>query len=171
MLLSELKSQIASIENAARRNAFERLALYVSSGDVVRPEFAPSLENASTYRAFFDALYADDGLRFTTVWAEWARLSHKKWLERFAPEIFVPNIRLKGDGLPIEMGTGIVLAPTGSRDNIVDFHVFSSGGFNTEAATYVTSIGGSFTCAGYDFVGVYGVYHSLGSVILEAWEE
>ena len=33
-----------------------------------------------------------------------------------------------------------------------------------------TSVGGSFTVAGYDFKGVYGVYRYHGSVIFEEWE-
>ena len=31
-------------------------------------------------------------------------------------------------------------------------------------------MGGSFTVAGYDFKGVYGVYRYHGSVIFEEWE-
>ena len=68
------------------------------------------------------------------------------------------------------IGTGLFLAPTGSRDNIANLYVFQRGAFNVEAAEFVTSIGGTFSCAGYDFAGIYGVYKYRGSVILEQWE-
>lgn len=61
-----------------------------------------------------------------------------------------------------------MLAPTGSRDRICNLYVFPSNGFNTEAADFSTSVGGSFTVAGYDFKGVYGVYRYHGSVIFES---
>lgn len=60
--------------------------------------------------------------------------------------------------------------PTGSRDRICNLYVFPSNGFNTEAADFSTSVGGSFTVAGYDFKGVYGVYRYHGSIIFEEWE-
>ena len=80
------------------------------------------------------------------------------------------NLRLKGDGLPVQFGTGLFLAPTGSRDSIANLSVFRQGAFNVEAAEFVTSIGGTFTCAGYDFAGIYGAYKYRGNVILEQWE-
>lgn len=166
----QLKDQIDQVKGE-RRPALQRLLLYVSTGDAIHPDFAPYLDGAQTYKQFFDAVYADETRRFTTVWADWARLSCKKWLDCFEPVVKIENIRLKGDGLPVEFGTGIVLAPTGSRDNICNFYVFESGAFNTAAATFVTSLGGRFSCAGYDFTGIYGVYRHKGNVILEAWDE
>ena len=68
------------------------------------------------------------------------------------------------------MGTGVVLAPTGSRDNIANLYVFPSKGFNQQAAEFVTSIGGKFKIADYEFFGIYGIYKYRGSVILEEWE-
>lgn len=170
MELEQLKDQISQVKGE-KRTVLERLLLYVSAGGAILPDFADALEGASTYQEFFDAIFADDSRKRTSVWAEWAVVSHKKWLDRFEPLIRIDNIRLKGDGLPMEFGTGIVLAPTGSRDNIASFYVFESGGFNTEAARFITSLGGTFTCAGYDFVGVYGLYNYKGSVILETWQE
>lgn len=170
MEYEQLKEQIDQVKGE-RRPALQRLLLYVSAGDGIHPDYARYLERAQTYRQFFDAVYADDANRFTAVWADWAQLSCKKWLDRFEPIIKLENIRLKGDGLPIEFGTGIVLAPTGVRDNICNFYVFESGAFNTAAATFVTSIGGRFSCAGYDFAGIYGVYRHKGSVVFETWEQ
>ena len=154
----------------ADRLALERLYLYVTAGDAVKPDFSAYAEEASDYQGFFNAVYEDDSQKRTSVWAEWAKLKRKSWINRFQPHIALQGLRLKSDGLPVEFGTGIMLAPTGSRDNIANFYVFESGSFNTEAATFVTSIGGSFSCAGYDFKGIYGVYCYRGSVIFEAWE-
>lgn len=95
----------------------------------------------------------------------------RNWLCRFKPQLLIENLRLKTDGLPIQMGTGVVLAPTGSRDSIANLYVFANGAFNRQAAEFVTSIGGRFTLADYDFCGIYGIYKYRGNVILEAWEE
>ncbi len=161
-----------SIDQAplASRAALERLLLYVSTGPNVSPDYQPYLEGASSYQDFFNAIYADDGKKNTSVWAEWASLKRKSWLNRFEPDILLENLRLKSDGLPVQFGTGLFLAPTGSRDNIANFYVFKQGAFNAEAAEFVTSIGGTFVCAGYEFAGIYGVYKYRGSVIFEEWE-
>lgn len=161
-----------SIEKAplGSRATLERLLLYVSSGAAVSPDYAPYLEGAESYQDFFNALYADDAMKSTSVWAEWAALKRKSWINRFEPDLALENLRLKSDGLPVQFGTGLFLAPTGSRDNIANLYVFKQGAFNAEAAEFVTSIGGTFTCAGYDFAGIYGVYKYRGSVILEQWE-
>ena len=139
-------------------------------GDAVLPEFEQYLDGAESYREFFDAIYADDDKKNTSVWAAWAKQSRKPWIDRFDAKLALTGLRIKSDGLPLEFGTGIVLAPTGSRDRICNLYVFPSNGFNTEAADFSTSVGGSFTVAGYDFKGVYGVYRYHSSVIFEEWE-
>lgn len=161
-----------SVEQAplSKRVVLDRLYLYVTNGSVVRPEFAAYLASSTTYQEFFDAVYADDTWLLTSLWADWAKLQRKTWLHRFQPKIALENLRLKSDGLPLQFGTGIVLAPTGSRDNVANLYVFDSGAFNAQAADFVTSIGGKFTCADYDFTGIYGMYSYRGSVILEQWE-
>ena len=74
------------------------------------------------------------------------------------------------DGVPIQFGRGVMLAPTGSRDNIAKVYVFESKAFNANAAEFVTSIGGTFTLLDHEFCGIYGLYKYRGSVILEEWE-
>ncbi len=169
MNYKELKEGIGQAPLASRP-ALERLLLYVSAGPGVLPDYAPYLEGATSYRDFFDAIYADDTKKGTSVWAGWAALKRKSWIGRFQPLLRLENLRLKGDGLPVQFGTGLFLAPTGSRDSIANLSVFRQGAFNVEAAEFVTSIGGTFTCAGYDFAGIYGVYKYRGNVILEQWE-
>ena len=44
---------------------------------------------------------------------------------------------------------------------------FTYGG---DKRAFVTSIGGTFKCAGYEFVGIYGVYKYSNAVIFEEWE-
>lgn len=165
----ELKEGIDQAPLASRAT-LERLLLYVSAGPGVSPDYAPYLEGAASYHDFFNAVYTDDAQKGTSVWAGWAALKRKSWIGRFEPDLAVENLRLKGDGLPVQFGTGLFLAPTGSRDNIANLYVFQRGAFNVEAAEFVTSIGGTFSCAGYDFAGIYGVYKYRGSVILEQWE-
>ena len=162
----------AGIETAPLKSrvALEQLLLYATMGGTVKPEFEEYLEGAQTYRDFFNNIYADPARKNSTVWAEWAKLMRKSWLSCFEPKLKIENLRLKSDGLPLAFGTGLVLAPTGSRDNIANLYLFASGAFNTEAAEFVTSLGGKFTCADLDFSGVYGLYRYRGNVILEEWQ-
>lgn len=161
-----------SIERAPlrKRAELEELFLCVTMADRFRPGMEAYARDASGYNEYFDALFADDAMARTDVWAAWARLAHKKWLDRFEPKMHIPNMRLKTQGIPVEFGSGIFVAPLESKDTVADFYVFPSGGFNTRAAEFVTSIGGTFKCAGHEFVGIYGVYKSFNAVVFEEWE-
>lgn len=169
MNVEQLKDAIqhAPLSNRA---TLQKLLLYVTSGDKILSDFAPHLERSSTYQDFFNEIYHDESLKSTLLWAECAKLNRRNWLQYFEPKMLIQNLRMKTDGLPIQMGTGVVLAPTGSRDNIANLYVFPSKGFNQQAAQFVTSIGGKFKIADYSFFGIYGIYNYRGSVILEEWE-
>lgn len=169
MNYQELKEQIEQAPATSRKD-LDLLLHLTTIGDGALPQYRDYLAQASTYREFFDAIYDDDSQKHTQVWAEWAKAARKNWLGRFDPHFAIQGLRLKSDGIPLEFGTGIVLAPTGSRDNVANLVVFKSGAFNAQAAQFVTSVGGSFSCAGYDFVGVYGIYHCRGTVIFEEWQ-
>ena len=170
MNYQQLADDVAAAPLTSRAE-LNRLLMSVSTPGAIAPAFEQYAAEAETYTDFFNALYADDAQKFTSPWAAWAKLTRKSWINRFEPRLALANLRLKSDGLPISFESGIMLAPTGSRDSIAHFSVFDSKGFNVEAADFVTSIGGSFTCAGYDFTGIYGLYKYRGSVILETWEE
>lgn len=169
MNVEELTSQINS-SPLADRATLDRMLLYVTAGGNILPEYSSILDEASTYQDFFNAIYHDESRKMTLLWAECAKLNRRNWLQYFEPKMLIQNLRMKTDGLPIQMGSGVVLAPTGSRDNIANLYVFPSKGFNLQAAEFVTSIGGKFKIADYDFFGIYGIYKYRGSVILEEWE-
>ncbi|MBQ9000798.1 MAG: hypothetical protein IJ087_02975 [Eggerthellaceae bacterium] len=165
----ELKEQIANAPVSSRA-ALEKLYMLVTIGDAVQAEFAEYLAAADNYQEFFDAIYRDENRKFSLLWAQCASLKRRNWLRFFEPKMLVENIRLKGEGIPIQFGTGMMFAPTGSRDNIANLYVFPSGGFNTHAAEFVTSIGGTFTVLDNEFCGIYGLYKYRGSVIMEEWQ-
>ncbi len=170
MDVRELNEQIA---NAPERNRahLKKIALYMTAGDEAKPEYADALAAASTVQEFLCAVYEDPAFKDTLEWAEIATLYRKSWLRFFQPDILVQNLRMKTDGLPIQMGSGVVLAPTGSRDNIANLYVFKNGAFNRQAAEFVTSVAGKFTLADMEFFGIYGIYKYRGNVILEEWEQ
>lgn len=165
----ELKEQIEKAPVASREQ-LQRIYLYVTAGDSIRGEFAGHLASAATATEFFDAIYRDESQRFSLLWAECAKLKRRNWLSFFEPKMLIQNIRMKTDGLPVQFGSGVMLAPTGSRDNIASFYLFESKAFNANAAEFVTSIGGTFTLLDYEFCGIYGLYKYRGSVIMEEWE-
>lgn len=169
MNCAELKEQI---ENApiASREQLQRIYLYMTAGDAPLPEFAEAIEAATSYRDVIDAVYNDTNRKFSLLWAECAKFKRRNWLRFFEPKMLIENVRMKTDGVPIQFGTGVVLAPTGSRDNIANLYVFASKAFNANAADFVTSVGGTFTLLDYEFCGIYGIYKYRGSVILEEWQ-
>lgn len=165
----QLKDQIAKAP-VSSREALDRIYMYTVAGNKIKSEFAECLESAKTYQDFIEAIYQDESRKFSLLWAECARFRRRNWLQFFEPKMLVENVRMKSDGLPIQFGTGVMLAPTGSRDNIAKVYVFESKGFNANAADFVTSIGGTFTLLDYEFCGIYGLYKYRGSVILEEWQ-
>lgn len=169
MECAELKKQIEQAPLASREK-LSKMYMFVTAGDAVKGEFANHLAGANNYNEFFEAIYRDENQKFTLLWAECAKLKRRNWLQFFEPKMLVQNIRMKTDGLPVQFGSGVMLAPTGGRDNIANFYLFESKGFNTNAADFVTSIGGTFTLLDYEFCGIYGLYKYRGSVILEEWQ-
>lgn len=166
---AEFKAAVAAAPLRSRAD-LDHLYMLVTAGDGFLPEYAAHAEAAGTPGEFAGAVFGDESLKNTLAWAECAKYGRRNWLSRFQPELLIENLRLKTDGLPIQMGSGVVLAPTGSRDNIANLYVFANGAFNRQAAEFVTSIGGRFTLADYDFCGIYGIYKYRGNVILKAWE-
>lgn len=155
----------------ADRAVLNKLFHYMTVGDDIKEEHAGALAQAETYQGFLNAIFDDVSKKDTLEWAEIAKLKRKNWLGCFEPEICIQSLRLKTDGLPIQMGTGVILAPTGSRDNIANLYVFKNGAFNRHAAEFVTSVAGKFTIADIEFFGIYGLYEYRGNVILEEWEQ
>lgn len=169
MNCQELKEQIESAPVSSRIQ-LEKVYLYTTAGDQILPEFAGMLEAADSYQDFVDAIYRDLNRKQSLLWGICAQYKRRNWLQYFEPKMLVQGIRLKGEGIPVQFGSGVMFAPTGSRDNIANLYVFSSGGFNTHAADFVTSIGGTFTMLDYEFCGIYGLYKYRGSVIMEEWQ-
>lgn len=164
-----LKEQIDAAPLTSRAD-LTKLYMFVTVGDDFLPEYEAHAVGASTYRELFDAIYADEALKDTMVWAECAKLNRHNWLRYFTPKLLIENLRMKTDGLPVQMGEAVMLAPTASRDNIANLYVFENGAFNRAAAEFVTSIGGKFTVADYEFLGIYGLYKYKQNVIMEEWD-
>ena len=169
MNYDELKEQIEAAPLKTRAQ-LDTLFAYTTIGNQVLAQYKDCLEQATTYREFFDAIYSNDEFKFTPVWAAWARIAGKKWLNRFTPMLYKEKLKLRAAGLPLEFDGGVVLAPAGAHGNIVNFYLFEQHAFNTEAADFVTSVGGTFKCADYEFKGIYGIYAWRGNIILEQWE-
>lgn len=169
MEVAEFRAQIDAAPPTLQE-PLRRIALYVTCGDAFRPDFAETARAVGSYQELLHAIYADDAQKHSLLWAECARLNRRNWLRFFQPKMALENLRMKTDGLPVEMGEAVFLAPTGSRDNIANLYVFEHGAFNRQAADFVTSIAGRFTVADYRFFGIYGLYKYRGNVILEEWE-
>ena len=169
MDVATLKEEIANAP-LADRPRLDKVLHLVTVIDTIKPEYADALDCSDSYIEFLSAIYEDPQFKNTLEWAEIAKQKRKNWLRFFEPKMLIQNLRMKTDGLPIQMGSGVILAPTGSRDNIANLYLFPFGGFNKNAAEFVTSLGGKFTIADYEFFGIYGLYKYRGSVILEEWE-
>lgn len=164
----ELKDRIDALEGQ-RRKEFARVLSLAALGGRVRPEFALHLAGSKTPEEFFDAVYDDDGLRFTQAWAAWAQVSGKNWVDRFDARGALASAPLYRGGLPVVFSDGAVSVPTGLRGRNARILLFDDGDFNEAAASYLTTVEGSFSCAGEDFAGTYDVFSGCGAVLLERW--
>lgn len=169
MDVAELKEDVKTAP-IGERARLDKVINLITVIDKIKPEYADALQAADGYQDLLTSIYENAAFKNTLEWAEIAKLKRQNWLRFFEPKMLIQNLRMKTDGLPIQMGSGVVLAPTGSRDNIASLYLFPFGGFNKNAAEFVTSIGGTFTIADYEFFGIYGLYKYRGNVILEEWE-
>ena len=165
----ELKAAIAAAPVKSRAQ-LEEIYVLTTAGSKILPEFEGVLEASKNYSEFVDAIYRDENRKNSLLWAKCATFKRRNWLQYFEPKMLLQNVRLKGDGIPVQFGSAMMFAPTGSRDNIANLYVFPSGGFNAQAAEFVTSIGGTFKVLDYEFCGIYGLYKYRGSVIMEEWQ-
>ena len=166
---TELKEQIENAPTSSRV-LLDHIYMQTVAGGRPLPEFADVLGEAESYHDFIDAIYRDQNRKFSLLWGLCAQFKRRNWLMYFEPKMLISNIRLKGEGIPVQFGSGVMFAPTGGRDNIAKLYVFASGAFNVHAAEFVTSIGGTFTMLDYEFCGIYGLYKYRGSVIMEEWQ-
>ena len=177
MNYQEMKNSIDSLA-PVQRQTLSRILSLAALGGSLKPEFQDHAEEVDSPRAFFDAIYADDELRFTSVWAAWAKQTGKDWLSRFEPIARGVRIDFRGReskdaafsvrGVPVEFdGGGSFVVPLPGRG--ADTYLFADDSFNEEAATYVTTIQGDFTCAGLELSGMFDVFKAEGALILEQW--
>lgn len=165
MEFNELKDQLNEMGKPGRE-----LMMLATLGGKVRAEYAAHAETTSSAREFFDAVYADDDLRFTPLWAAWAKESRKDWLGRFEPERVVRGVRLLRGSVPIEFAHGgTVIVPAEARGQHLTIMEFADGAINEEAARFFGAVEGSFTCAGMEFSGTYDVLVTKGVLMFVRW--
>lgn len=177
MNYQEMKEYIDGLAPIQRQALSKMLSLSALGGSF-KSEFRVYAEEADSPCSFFDAIYADDNLRFTSVWAAWARHTGKDWLGRFEPIARGARIDFRGReskdaafsvrGVPVEFaGGGSFIVPLSGRG--AEVYVFADECFNEDAATYVTTLQGDFTCAGLELSGMFDVFRADGCLILEQW--
>ncbi|MEA5019548.1 MAG: hypothetical protein VB027_04190 [Gordonibacter sp.] len=115
MNYQEMKNSIDSLA-PVQRQTLSRILSLAALGGSLKPEFQDHAEEVDSPRAFFDAIYADDELRFTSVWAAWAKQTGKDWLSRFEPIARGVRIDFRGReskdaafsvrGVPVEFDGG-----------------------------------------------------------------
>ena len=89
----ELKESIAKAP-AKSREVLDRIFMYTTTGDKVKPDFAAHLEGAKSYQDFIEAIYRDESQKFTLLWAECAKFKRRNWLAYFEPKMLVENVRI-----------------------------------------------------------------------------
>lgn len=140
-------------------------------GGALRREYAAHADAASSARAFLDAVYADDDLRFTPLWSAWAKADRKDWTARFACERSVRGVELVRRGVPLAFANGgELLIPAQARGGHATVVEFADGAANVDAAEFFASVEGSFTCGGMAFSGTYDVLRDRGTIIFVRWE-
>lgn len=165
----DLKRQLDELSDAQKRE-YRGLLAQAALGGQIRPEYEACAEKASTWREFFDAVYADDALRFTRLWGAWAKADRKEWVARFVPAQAAQRVRLVRRAVPLEYAHGgALLVPADARGQHASVLVFEDESINTGAATFFTSIEGQFTCGDIAFDGTYDVFYYHGAVLFVKW--
>lgn len=154
------------------RKDYSKLRQYCCIGGNVWPQYQKHLEEATTLREFFEAIYADDACKFDNAWAHWARMQHKRWADRFEPERMMRDVMFTANGILFQKdGLELVISvPVSGKRKRADVYVFPESGFNEAAAEQVASLNGTFSCAGMEFDGTYDVFVADRALILEEWE-
>lgn len=166
----ELKEQIAAVPERKAKDYRELLALSSVAGNVW-PQFRAHLEAASTCDEFFEAVYEDDACKMENVWALWAKMNKKKWLDRFEADEVLHSKLLDDRGIFLSSSDGSeMLIPMAGRGLSVDLYVFTENGFNEKAAELFASIYGSHSCCGIKLEGAYDIYRTHRGLIFEKWE-
>ena len=91
MNVQQLKSQIDAAP-LADRATLDKLYLYMTVADLIKPEYADMLAQAESYQDFLNAVFMDESRKYTLEWAEIAKLKRRNWLSFFEPDILVQNL-------------------------------------------------------------------------------
>lgn len=166
----ELKEQIAAVPASKAKDYRELLAMSGVAGNVW-PELREHLAAASTCDEFYELVYNDDACRYNNVWAMWAKMKKKKWLDRFEADEVLHNKLLDDRGIFLQSSDGSeILIPMTGRGLSCDIYVFKENGFNEKAADLFCSIYGKHTCCGVELDGAYDIYRTNRALIFEKWE-
>lgn len=170
MNYEKLKEEINGLSEPNRK-AYRSLFSVASVAGDVWPKFQPHLAQANTADEFFEAIYADDEMRFENVWAEWAKMKRKKWVGRFEADRAYGNIRFEERGVFLTGNAGNeLLIPLVGRGKFGGIYVFEDNGFNERAAELYGSINGEFTCMGIELSGAFDIYRAECAIIFERWD-
>lgn len=169
MNYQDLKEQVAAVSASKQKDYRQLLTLSCVAGDVW-PQLKKHLEAASTCDEFFEAIYNDDDLRNENVWAYWAKMNRKPWVDRFEADAVLYDMLLDNRGIFIKgEGGNEILVPMVGRGRSVNIYLFSDGVFNERAAEQLFSISGHHTCCGMVLDGAFDVYRTDRAIIFESW--
>lgn len=177
MNYQEMKEYIDGLAPIQRQALSKMLSLSALGGSF-KSEFRVYAEEADSPCSFFDAIYADDNLRFTSVWAAWARHTGKDWLGRFEPIARGARIDFRGReskdaafsvrGVPVEFaGGGCLLCPC--RGVVLKYmYLLTSASMRMPRRTLRRFRVISPVLA-LSLSGMFDVFRADGCLILEQW--
>lgn len=132
--------------------------------------FAKHGEEAANAREFLEAVYNDDNLRMTKLWATWAQVSKKQWVSRFEPLRVQRRLFFSGLGPVLEFENGAAfLVASGTYGKCIDIMEFEDNTVNDEAGKRFTSVQGKFKVGDMEFDGTYDIIQAPGTLIFEKW--
>ena len=169
MNYQELKEQIAA-KPTSKAKDYRKLLTYSCVAGGVWPQFEQHLAEAATCDEFFESIYLDDKLRDENVWAYWAKMHKKPWVDRFDADVVLKDLLLDNRGIFIKgEGDNELLIPMVGRGRSANVYLFSDSAFNERAAEPFASISGHHTCCGLVLDGAFDIYLAPRAIIFERW--
>ncbi|MCI9129843.1 MAG: hypothetical protein HFJ65_06015 [Eggerthellaceae bacterium] len=168
----DLKEQCVAVPTSKQADYRQLFSFAGVAGDVW-PQFRAHLEASSTADEFFESIYADDDLRMENVWAHWAKMKKKPWVDRFEADAVIFG-QLQGNrGIFVksadEGSQNELIIPMMGRGRNCSIYLFSDNGFNEKAATFYGSIWGKHTCCELALDGAFDIYIADKALIFERW--
>ena len=170
MKYEELAAEIEGM-SGENKQVYERLLMLTGIANQPWRQFSEILEAATGADDFFESVYQSKSCSKDALWAAWAKIKRKDWLQAFDPVKVIPDVTPTRDGILLESETMDAIVPLHRHSKKITVFIFDDGAFNEAVPEYCCCVKGSFKIENNVIEdGTYDVYRDGSKVILEKWK-